>query len=130
MAIITLDQYKELGSKGPQFIFDFVIDHLLEQKQVSRSDGYCTYRGPGGTACAVGCLIPSEIYRSTMEQKSIRDVLGMLYSFNILDTHKVLSDNDTLLDDLQNFHDRYFTKITTRVNMSYYQILLIRMTYT
>jgi hypothetical protein len=50
-----------------QETFDKVCVHLLTQLQKSvflDSNGSmaCAYRGPNGLKCAVGCLIPDELY--------------------------------------------------------------------
>lgn len=52
-----------------QEIFDFVLAKIREQGRPSYSPegGTCYYRGPDGTKCAVGHLIPDEIYSSFME---------------------------------------------------------------
>ena len=53
----------------PQEIFDTVARHLFAQgTQAYDADvSRCQYRGPGGTKCAVGCLIPDEAYDPEME---------------------------------------------------------------
>jgi hypothetical protein len=56
-----------------QEIFDKVATHLITQgKQSLRDDGewedkFCAYRGPDGTMCAAGCLIPDEEYNEDFE---------------------------------------------------------------
>lgn len=52
--------------------FQKVKNHLLTQKEKSvkrfrYSDPICQYRGDTGTSCAIGCLIPNEIYTEDME---------------------------------------------------------------
>ena len=56
-----------------QEAFDKVTAHLLKQqvKSYSQEEG-CMYRGPNGTMCAVGCLIPDEDYRPKFEGLSVR----------------------------------------------------------
>lgn len=63
-----------------QEIFDRVARHLLTQKERSVTRGRCRYRGAQGLKCAIGCLIPDELYRVDMEGKGahtflIRDIL-------------------------------------------------------
>lgn len=42
--------------------------HLAKQRgQSKRPNGICGYRGDGGGQCAVGCLIPDEIYDKEIE---------------------------------------------------------------
>jgi hypothetical protein len=50
-----------------QQIFNRVWTHLNKQGDVSYGVGGCRYRGPGGTSCAVGCLIPDDLYEDWME---------------------------------------------------------------
>lgn len=51
-----------------QEIFDKVATHLVTQK-VASFQPYrgCLYRGPNGTSCAVGCLIPDSAYSPDFE---------------------------------------------------------------
>jgi len=42
-------------------IFDKVSDHLLQQNRKSYLSG-CRYRTPDGRSCAIGCLIPDNIF--------------------------------------------------------------------
>ncbi len=54
-----------------QEIFDKVKAHLLAQgKRAVNGDGNCMYRGMDGTKCAVGCLIPDELYTPLLENHS------------------------------------------------------------
>lgn len=55
--------------KTTQEAFDAMAKHLLTQNAVSRFPGEvtCSYRGPDGLKCAVGALIPDEIYRPKLE---------------------------------------------------------------
>lgn len=49
-------------------IFEKVRAHLLAQgKQSISADGVCAYRGADGLQCAVGCLVPDELYKHSME---------------------------------------------------------------
>jgi len=52
-----------------QVIYDKVCAHLAQQKTKSKVDGadVCCYRTPDGKRCAIGCLIPDEMYRPEME---------------------------------------------------------------
>jgi hypothetical protein len=70
--------------KGNQEILDFVLTHLREQQVPSvTTDGKCMYRGPNGTKCAVGCLIPDSSYHLMIENKGcqaplIRNILAKI----------------------------------------------------
>ncbi len=84
-------------------IFDKVKTHLLTQNRKSYDDYKgCSYRGPNGTMCAVGCLIPDNVYNEDMEG-------GDVYSHNVqpyLETLGLASPSALrLLRDLQNLHD-------------------------
>lgn len=60
-----------------QEIFDTVLAHLREQGEASAdSSGVCQYRGPDGTSCAVGCLIPDEMYHPVIEGLGAGDIMA------------------------------------------------------
>jgi hypothetical protein len=50
-----------------QETFEKVSRHLFEQGRPSVESGTCLYRGPNGTKCAIGCLIPDELYVPDMD---------------------------------------------------------------
>jgi hypothetical protein len=50
-----------------QEIFDTVLNGIRIQKRPSVADFGCVLRGPCGTKCAIGWLIPDEAYDSDME---------------------------------------------------------------
>lgn len=54
-----------------QAVVDKVLKHLWDQGRVSASSYAkgCAYRGNDGTKCAIGILIPEEVYLSEMEGK-------------------------------------------------------------
>lgn len=87
-----------------QQIFDKVATHLLTQKQKSRSENgdSCFYRGVDNTMCAVGCLIPDELYSKTMEYRTVNNT-----NFRKLRLDKAGIDikHVTLLTRLQEIHD-------------------------
>lgn len=63
-----------------QEVFDKVAHHLLKQKarsMISSSTGgsqLCAYRGGQGLCCAVGFLIPENLYDMNMEGNGICDI--------------------------------------------------------
>ena len=67
-----------------QETFDFVATKLIEQGVPSMQPGSCLYRGPNGTKCAAGHLIPDEFYLesdfeyNTADQGLVRRVLADL----------------------------------------------------
>jgi hypothetical protein len=56
--------------ESEQEIFDFVVNHLRAQRVPSANSTGCMYRGPNGTKCAVGCLIPDAFYKPHIEHKA------------------------------------------------------------
>jgi hypothetical protein len=94
-----------------QEVFDYVSTFLLKQgvpsKDLTQKNQPCLYRGPNGTKCAVGCLIPDELYDPVMESMPVvsfgkfPDVYAMLG----LGKHSRYS----LLAALQLSHDWYFS---------------------
>lgn len=94
-----------------QEVFDKVKKHLLTQMERSITLDRCAYRGIGGLKCAVGCLIPDELYDPKFEGLSVwedmtsitireRDLLNVLVTLG-------LGEQLALLHDLQFVHDYY-----------------------
>lgn len=55
-----------------------IRDHLTQQKAraMGGSQGTsCRYRGDNGTMCAVGCLIPDELYHPHMEGSGVTRIV-------------------------------------------------------
>lgn len=50
-----------------QEIFDKVLAHLRQQGEAAKSGGNCAYRSSNGNMCAIGCLMPDEVYRPEYE---------------------------------------------------------------
>lgn len=88
-----------------QEIFETVSRHLFTQgkRSVSGSGSSCLYRGPNGTSCAVGFLIPDDQYNPDMEFMGVDRLIA-----NFVDTTPVLKSlkrNVGLLGHLQSAHD-------------------------
>lgn len=87
-----------------QHIFDEVVVALVAQGRPSMGNDSCMYRGPNGTRCAIGALIPEELYSIDMENRGVASLLtgfpevGRLLSVNN-------DDDEEFLQDLQNVHD-------------------------
>lgn len=81
-----------------QEIFDTVVTFLVKQGKRAVELG-CMYRTEDGLKCAVGCLIPDELYKDEMEKPG---VVSLLNSFPELDFLKPHVD---LLVSLQSAHD-------------------------
>lgn len=91
-----------------QEIFDTVAKHLFAQGTRAMADpdchsGQCLYRGPNGSKCAVGVLIPDKLYHKGMEMRTIN---------GLLDDEEVvlpawMAENRELLWALQCVHDQH-----------------------
>ena len=100
--------------EGIQKVFNEVSAHLLQQKKrcVDALTGECLYRGSDGTKCAVGCLIPDELYDKELENSSIRSILNETQTSDRkqkISAHFTKTYGDVPLDfysRLQAIHDR------------------------
>jgi hypothetical protein len=88
-----------------QEMFDRVVTHLLTQNARSshflKTGEQCLYRGPEGRMCAIGCLIPDEIYNPEMEV-GFEDLLERPAIKELFPTRK----HECLGLRLQMIHDR------------------------
>ena len=89
-----------------QEVFDASVSFMLKQNKKSMEHEACRYRGPNGTACAVGCLIQDDEYDEKMDGFD-----GEMdnTSVNSLDKHNLLParlrQHINLLKILQSVHD-------------------------
>jgi len=94
--------------------------HLLKQGRKSEIDGNCRYRDDDGLSCAVGALIPAEMYDARMENISVvyvgprvaefkKKEVGVACLSRALESELgELTDADVdFLYALQVIHDRY-----------------------
>ena len=91
----------------PQEIFDTVAKHLFTQGCRSAEldedpHSACLYRGPEGRMCAVGVLIPDELYNTDMEFQNAAYLVGKVGS----PFPEWMKANENLLHSLQISHDR------------------------
>lgn len=85
-----------------QEVFDLVTKHLFTQGRPARiDDGRCRYRMAGGHRCAIGALIPDELYKEEFEGASAYRLVDRLYAFEIADWR----EHKELLKHLQSIHD-------------------------
>jgi len=91
-----------------QEAFDIAAKHLLTQnKQSARPiDGRCLYRGPNGLMCAVGALIPDELYEARFEVYTA-DELTTPFAQKREIAKYFKGVDPGLLSHLQNIHDRF-----------------------
>ena len=88
-----------------QEVFDYVINHLVTQGARSTLQDAiidCAYHGEGGTKCAVGILIPDDMYNDLMEGC---DVLDLVRKFPQACSVGGIDQHVDLLLDLQKLHD-------------------------
>jgi len=86
-----------------QETFDTVARHLLTQKAQSLLDDVgktCAYRGTNGLKCAVGALLPDELYHPSLEGTAAasRPVRPLL---------EQLGHCPLLCEELQSIHDNF-----------------------
>lgn len=85
-----------------QEIFDLVVEHLFTQgRPACQDDGRCRYRMAGGLRCAIGALIPDELYKEEFEGASAYRLVYKLFDLEIADWR----EHEELLAQLQNVHD-------------------------
>ncbi len=89
-----------------QEVFDTVARHLLTQRKKSycmrNGRQACLYRGPHGLRCAVGVLIPDELYDEKMEHQDVTfgPVRAALTKIGISPAcHDMLADMQYLHDE-------------------------------
>lgn len=97
-----------------QEVYDRVRDHLLTQMVCSYDEeiDLSLFRGPDNTCCAIGCLIPDELYTPEMERGNMFNRLVL----EALQKGGVNTDSATLklLNSLANVHD-YLTPSVWRL---------------
>jgi hypothetical protein len=86
-----------------QQAFTAMVEHLRKQQQRSRlaNDITCAYRGQDGLKCAVGVLIPDEIYDKAYEGLDVQSAIQTSKPLAKLLGHVELE----MLQDMQNIHD-------------------------
>jgi hypothetical protein len=86
-----------------QEIFDKVVSHFAVQREAAAEYWMCMYRTPDGRKCAIGALIPDEVYSKRLEDKSVGT---LLLEFPDIMRASGLSDGDLcFLFALQDVHD-------------------------
>lgn len=85
-----------------QEVFDIVARHLLTQGRRALWGEACAYRTPEGDRCAIGALIPDEVYKLEWEGCAG----AKLYEYPEL--HQYLPRTRALATALQSIHDISF----------------------
>lgn len=82
-----------------QNIFNTVVAHLRSQGKKAAERDICKFRTSDGLKCAVGCLIPDNVYSTEIEGQYLIDVIREL-----IPQYESYFD---LLQGLQRVHDGY-----------------------
>lgn len=89
-------------TKSKQEIFDAAFEGVYRQgeRSMDRTNSTCRYRGRNGTKCAIGYLIPDNMYQKTFEGMDIRTLI-------INDVLRFTDEDVTMefLQELQYAHD-------------------------
>ena len=85
-----------------QDVFNIAANGILKQGKRSVS-GLCLYRGPNGLKCAIGMLIPDELYENHFEGNSAGEsgVIEALIKVGVPNT----AEYADFLEHLQGVHD-------------------------
>lgn len=88
----------------PQEIFDRVVEHLYKQGNRSTDTRLCRYHNEDGTKCAIGVLIPEDIYFEEIDQNN-RSIKYLLAQYKDK-FPEWMHENVALLSELQSVHDK------------------------
>ena len=93
-------------SENLQDIYDTVARHLLTQgRPATNVLTVCCFRAPDGTSCAIGCLIPNELYKPELELRWGPYALADIGLLPREEVEKQFSSRVLLLCKLQEVHD-------------------------
>lgn len=90
-----------------QKVYDKVARHLLTQNEKAvLEENMCRYRTPDGRKCAVGCLIPDDVYHDSIEGDTVRRLLCSARDIStVLRQNLSYEVHGELLSALQTLHD-------------------------
>lgn len=96
-----------------QEAFDKIWDWFVVQRKPMSTNGVsCRYRGDGGAKCAVGVLIPDELYSESVEGWMAYDIMvncGQTARPAVCELNRWLRKETTItvqfLSDVQRLHD-------------------------
>lgn len=85
-----------------QEVFDIVVNHLFTQgRPAYDGDQGCMYRAPDGLCCAVGVLIPDDLYDKALEKNPSDYIIQDFFDAGLADWR----EHKNLLRQLQDIHD-------------------------
>lgn len=87
-----------------QEAFEYSVKHLAKQGGPSLKSGGCLYRGPDNRQCAIGWLIPDNLYEAEFEDLDLDEIQTRLEDSKIFEGLTL-----GFLSDLQAAHDRFYT---------------------
>lgn len=89
-----------------QAIYDRVSQHLLTQMEQCMKGEWCLYRGPNRMKCAIGTLIPDELYTYGLEGRGAGsdEVMNVLEVAGVI-PHDNRDEMAVFLGRLQIIHD-------------------------
>ncbi len=74
-----------------QEIFNLVVEGFAKQMSTANVDRGCLYRTLDGKKCAIGMLIPDELYKASIEYTSVESILSSAFFEGITPQSKTLS---------------------------------------
>lgn len=80
-------------------------------------DGVCSYRAPDGRRCAVGLVIPDDVYSEDMEGDNVLDIsddydLGELVEgVNLMQLHGLQKSHDSLASQETWDHNKFVASV-------------------
>ncbi|WP_028210746.1 hypothetical protein [Paraburkholderia mimosarum] len=109
--MVTTPTLEQLAAWGPQQVFKHIASHLLTQGERCTKGHYPEgqYRNELGQACAVGCVIPEHLYRSSFEGQGIHGLvlrLACLPKVEYVTLAEFVTRHASLLIQLMDLHDR------------------------
>jgi hypothetical protein len=95
--------------RSAQELFETVVLHCRKQGEkahvkLGEGDYSCRYRDPMGRKCAIGCLIPDDVYKPAMEGGDVGDIIAK--DLLPLSLAAEFYKNLRLLSALQKVHDQ------------------------
>jgi hypothetical protein len=102
-----------------QEVFDIVVNHLFTQGRPAY-DGVqgCMYRAPDGLRCAVGVLIPDDLYYKSLEKNQSDCVIQDFFDEDLADWR----EHKNLLRRLQDIHDNCLKTKEGTFNLAFLDI--------
>jgi hypothetical protein len=91
-----------------QDLFDVIAWNLLRQNaKATAPDGVkCRYRAPDGKRCAIGWIMPDDVYSEALEYRGVPDVATVLMGTEYGgDYARFLDRHIGMLNDFQEMHD-------------------------